>query len=138
MPIVNINKVQTSNSENVDRRVFTKVWTSIGDISLRSCTHIEQNKTKLKIAPNECDDREAQRHLRKKDRQLVVGLMEEHTFKSAPAQKTFGTELQIIMTLEEKSVFIVSRLCSKPVSISFPMAFFDPGLSKVSSTIPEK
>lgn len=58
------------------------------------------------------------------------------TFRSAPAQKTRGTELQIIITLTEESLYTASKTFCNPLNISFPIAFFASGLSKLTSTIP--
>ena len=58
------------------------------------------------------------------------------TFRSAPAQKTLGTELQIIKIFAEESLLIASKLCCNSLSMSFPMAFLVAGLSKLTSTIP--
>jgi len=58
------------------------------------------------------------------------------TFKSAPAQKTFGTELQIKTTWAETSLSIVSKALRNPLNISLPIEFFAAGLSKLTSTIP--
>lgn len=63
-------------------------------------------------------------------------LKEHSTFKSAPAQNTLGTELQIINTFAEWSLWTASNVCCNPLSISFPIAFFVPGLSKLTSKIP--
>lgn len=58
------------------------------------------------------------------------------TFKSAPAQNTLGTELQIIKTFALWSLSTASNVYCKPLSISFPIAFLSPGLSKLTSKIP--
>lgn len=58
------------------------------------------------------------------------------TFKSAPAQNTLGTELEIITTLAEESSLIVSHVCFRPLSSSVPIAFLAPGLFKLTSIIP--
>ncbi|URE03110.1 hypothetical protein MUK42_03055, partial [Musa troglodytarum] len=58
------------------------------------------------------------------------------TLRSAPAQKTFGTELDTTTTLADESLPIVSIAFCSPLSISFPIAFFASGLSNFSSIIP--
>ena len=75
-----------------------------------------------------------QRLLRKEKNQSPKS--ERITFKSAPAQKTFGTELQIKTTWADSSLSIVSKALRNPLNISFPIEFFAAGLSKLTSTIP--
>lgn len=68
--------------------------------------------------------------------QINLKLKMIFTFKSAPAQNALWTELQIIKTFAEWSLLTASKLRCNPCNISLLIAFFAPGLSKLTSTTP--